>query len=210
MKPMLATLAVLGLLTLTADASAAEPAPAEPRKDYWHVLHEKKEETRTFDLSVNPLGLLIGRYSIQGEIMLVPHLAVTINPVFTYSTVTVGSGQSETEIGSLMGFGGELGGRFYSGKRGPEGFFVGPSFLFSSNRGKGWGGVEQSFLAYGAALDIGGQVLFDSGFTFSGGFGIQYTKTSEEISADNFNLASAIVAGGGIRPRFLVSLGYAF
>ena len=59
-------------------------------------------------------------------------------------------------------------------------------------------------------LDIGGQVLFDSGFTFSGGFGIQYTKTSEEISADNFNLASAIVAGGGIRPRFLVSLGYAF
>lgn len=217
-----ATLAALALSSFAGVASAAEKSDdaaastssstssGEPSRDYWHILRPNREEMKRVNISVNPLGLLIGRYSIQGDIMLVPHLAVTINPVITHSTVTVESGGKEAEIGSLTGFGGEVGGRFYTGKRGPEGFFVGPSFLFSSNTGKGWGGGEQSFLAYGAALDLGGQVMFDSGFTFSGGFGLQYTTTSEEITANNFNLASAIVAGGGIRPRFLISLGYAF
>jgi len=39
---------------------------------------------------------------------------------------------------------------------------------------------------------------------------LQYTKTSKDINTDNLNLASAIVAGGGVRPRFLFSVGYAF
>jgi hypothetical protein len=42
---------------------------------------------------------------------------------------------NDVEVGSLTGFGGELGYRFYTGSKGANGFFAGPSVLFASAAG---------------------------------------------------------------------------
>ena len=65
-------------------------------------------------------------------------------------------------------------------------------------------------MSYGGAIDLGGQAIIGPGVVLGGGFGLQYTKTSIDIATENLNLASAIIAGGGIRPRFLFFVGYAF
>ncbi|MDB4998014.1 MAG: hypothetical protein JWM74_5446, partial [Myxococcaceae bacterium] len=66
------------------------------------------------------------------------------------------------------------------------------------------------FTAIGGALDLGGQAVIGPGVIVGGGFGLQYTKNSIDVNTDNLNIASAAIAGGGVRPRFLLSVGYGF
>ncbi|MGH7285544.1 MAG: hypothetical protein ACRELY_28820 [Polyangiaceae bacterium] len=40
-----------------------------------------------------------------------------------------------------------------------------------------------------------------------GGFGLQYTAVNKDFA--DLPLTASILAGGGIRPRFLLSVGYA-
>ena len=42
------------------------------------------------------------------------------------------------------------------------------------------------------------------------GAGLQYTKSGADFKTDGMGIASTIVASGGIRPRMLLSVGYAF
>ena len=72
------------------------------------------------------------------------------------------------------------------------------------------GASSDSFTSVGGAIDIGGQGVIGPGIVIGGGFGLQWTKTSKSIDTNNLNLASAIIAGGGTRPRFLFTVGYAF
>ena len=213
----------LGLLALTAnEARADEPAPpplAQPAPGGEQPAPKKGDdaEMKRFALAVNPLGLTIGRYSITGEYMVAQHHAVTLNPFYTHAPVTITVGGKEYDAGALNGFGGELGYRYYTGKKGMTGFFVGPSLLFaalsqSAAAGEGAPGSKgsQSFTSLGGAVDIGGQAVLGPGIVLGGGFGLQYTKNSESLDSKDLNLASAIIAGGGVRPRFLFAFGYAF
>ena len=166
---------------------------------------------------MNPLGLAIGRYSISGEDLVAKHHAITLNPFYTHAPVTATVNGKESDGGALNGFGGELGYRFYTGGKGPNGFFVGPSVLFASfsqsaPAGAGAAGSKgsQSFTSVGGAIDVGGQGVIGPGIIIGGGFGLQYTRNSEVLDTQNLNLASAIIAGGGIRPRFLLAVGFAF
>jgi hypothetical protein len=118
-----------GLLAFTAgDARADEPAvhPTAPAASAAAgekpQANDDADDVKHISLELNPLGLSIGRYSIQGEYMLARHHAVTLNPFFTSTSVKVNG----TEVGSLSGFGGELGYRFYTGSKGANGLFVGP------------------------------------------------------------------------------------
>jgi hypothetical protein len=141
---------------------------------------------------------------------------VTLNPFFAHVPVTVSVNGSDIDAGSLTGFGGELGYRFYTGSKGANGFYVGPSVLFASyststpDGSSAGSSSSNSFTSVGGAIDIGGQAIIGPGVIVGGGFGLQYTTTSEEFDTDNFNLASAVIASGGVRPRFLLSAGYAF
>lgn len=211
---VLASSAVLsvGLVTFTAGEARADetarPAAAAPA-----AAAEKPQaadedgDIKRLSLELNPLGLAIGRYSIQGEYMLARHHAVTLSPFYTSTSIKV----NDKEVGSLSGFGGELGYRFYTGSRGANGFFVGPSVLFASYNSESiLGNTSQGFTAMGGALDVGGQFLIGPGVVIGFGGGLQYTKNSEEISTDNLNLASAVIAGGGVRPRLLLAVGYSF
>jgi hypothetical protein len=183
-----------------------QPAPKKP-----------EPELKRISLEVNPLGLTIGRYSISGEYLVATHHAVTLNPFYTHAPVTFTVNGKEIDGGALNGFGGELGYRFYTGSKGPNGFFVGPSVLVASFSQSAPAGAEaagskgsQSFGSFGGAIDIGGQGVIGPGIVIGGGFGLQYTKNTETLDSANLNLASAIIAGGGLRPRFLFALGYAF
>jgi hypothetical protein len=205
-----------GLLAFTAgEARADEPTarPAAPAAAGAAQPAEKPqapedgEEIKHFSFELNPLGVAIGRYSISGEYMLARHHAVTLSPFYASTSIKV----NDKEVGSLSGFGGELGYRFYTGSRGANGFFVGPSALFSSYTSESiLGNTSQSFTALGGALDIGGQFIIGPGVVVGFGGGLQYTKNSEEINTDNLNLASAVIAGGGVRPRLLLGVGYSF
>lgn len=193
-------------------AAAASPVTAEQPKP-----NDDEDSYRKISLGVNPLGLAIGRYSIQAEYLPAKHHAITLNPFFAHAPVTVTVNGTDVDGGSLNGFGAELGYRYYTGTHGPNGFYIGPSFLFGSYSQSAPSGTQasgsngsDSFAAYGAALDIGGQAIIGPGIVVGGGFGLQYTKTSQDLDTDNLNLASAIIAGGGIRPRFLLTVAYAF
>lgn len=196
--------------TPVSGAAAASPATAEQPKS-----NDGEDSFRKISLGVNPLGLAIGRYSIQAEYLPATHHAITLNPFFAHAPVTMTVNGKDIDGGSLNGFGAELGYRYYTGTHGPNGFYIGPSFLFgsysqSAPSGTQTSGSSDSFAAYGAALDIGGQAIIGPGIVVGGGFGLQYTKTSQDLDTDNLNLASAIIAGGGIRPRFLLTVAYAF
>lgn len=192
-----------------APAAAPPPAAAAPAgaAEKTTADDDDDKDLKRISLELNPVGIGIGRYSIQGEYMLARHHAVTLNPFFTSTSIKV----NDVEVGSLSGFGGELGYRFYTGDKGANGFFVGPSVLFASYSSEAIGGASsQSFTALGGAVDLGGQFIIGPGIVLGVGGGLQYTSNSEEINTDNLNLASAIIAGGGVRPRLLFAVGYSF
>ncbi len=207
-----------GLLASTAgearadDAHPAAPAPAaaneKPQAD------DDGPEIKRLSLELNPLGLAIGRYSVQGEYMLARHHAVTLNPFYAHAPVTVTVNGQSADAGSLNGFGGELGYRFYTGSKGANGFFVGPSFLFGAYSQSGGIGpastASSSFTSIGGALDVGGQFIIGPGVVLGFGGGLQYTSSGRDGDTSNLNLASAVIAGGGIRPRALLAVGYSF
>jgi hypothetical protein len=183
-----------------AAASGEKPQPKDDAEDIKHI-----------SLELNPLGVAIGRYSIQGEYMLAKHHAVTLNPFFNHTPVTYTVNGKDIDGGSLNGFGGEAGYRFYTGSRGANGFFVGPSFLFGAYSADAPGGAQStSFTSVGGALDLGGQAIIGPGVVIGAGAGLQYTKTSKDLNTDNLNAAPSAIAGGGFRPRFLLAVGYSF
>lgn len=209
-----------GLLAFTAgearadDAHPAAAAPAAPAAAAEKPqANDDEPELKRISLELNPLGFAIGRYSIQGEYMLARHHAVTLNPFYAHAPVTVTVNGKDIDAGSLNGFGGELGYRFYTGSKGANGFFVGPSVLFGSYSQSGGVGTQasDSFTSIGGAVDVGGQFIIGPGVVLGFGGGLQYTKTSQDnVDTSNLNLASAIIAGGGIRPRALLAVGYSF
>jgi hypothetical protein len=194
-----------------AAAPAAAPAPAAPAAAQPAPAAGEDAEMRHVAITGYPLSLIIGRYSVQVDYLPAMHHAITLNP--SYTSVDGGT-LNGASLGKFTGFGSELGYRFYTGQKGPNGFFVGPSFLFASYKQSG--GIfcttpscSTSFTSYGFALDFGGQAVID-GFVIGGGAGFRSTKNSKSIATDGLNFASAIIGGGGFRPRALFSIGYAF
>lgn len=210
----------LSLFTTLASAggSTADQAIAPPSPDKVGARPEQAaDEHKRVAVVLNPLGVLIGRYSLQGEYLPAKHHSITLSPFYTHVPVKAELAGQTIDGGSLSGFGGELGYRFYTGDTGPSGFFVGPSVLFASYSQSAATGFEasgslgsNSFTSVGGAVDVGGQAVVGPGIVVGGGFGLQYTKTSRDIDTENINIASAIIASGGVRPRFLFSVGYAF
>jgi hypothetical protein len=174
-----------------------------------------RKRKREFALEANPLGVFIGRYSIQAEWMPAAHHALVLNPHFSSVTVDATRGFDSQEIKyteKLSGFGAELGYRFYTGSRGMNGFYVGPSLLVGSYSASSEDAEvkhDVAFSSIGGAIDIGGQAVLGSGFVIGGGFGLQYTSVSKTFD-DDLPVTAAVLAGGGVRPRFLFSIGYAF
>src|SRR4029077_7057797 len=109
---------------------------------------------------------------------------------------------------TFEGFGGEIGYRYYLGLGGPRGFFARPSLILASMKAKAQDTSELSFWDYGLAVDIGYEALIGDRGALPLGGGAQYVTTSHSIPDQQ--LPAAVYANSAVRPRALVSLGYAF
>lgn len=173
-----------------------EDRPAAERDD---------DARRSVALTANPLGLLVSRFSMNVELLPRRHHAAVLTPYF--QTSTVGPSGAVTDYKT---FGGELGYRFYTGERGANGFFVGPSLVLQRSNAtttNTWVGSasasSRDILVYGAALDIGGQHVTPQGWTVGAGVGVMILANDAGATAPNFR-------GSGVLPRFLFTVGYSF
>jgi hypothetical protein len=185
-------------VTVTNRAAVDAPPPDAVTDD------APRADFKPLTLSLNPLSLVLGRIGANVEYLPVAHHAIVANPFF--QSISVSSTDEKTQYSN---FGAEIGYHYYTGKRGASGFFVGPSLLVMTARssvtpsGTGASRVTDSFFSYGAALDVGGQHVFDSGFTIGGGAGLMYLVASNENSQ-----TSGTVKFSGVLPRFLFTVGW--
>ena len=168
---------------------------------------DKTGPYRSKQIAINPLALVAGRISLDLAWLPVVHNAIVISPHFqsTSNDVTIGDGNVQQQ--KFSGFGGEIGYRYYTGDRGMDGFFVGPSFIAGAYNAS----LPQDSTAFtkiGFAVDAGAQTFIGSNVTVGAGLGLQYTKVSKDFGSQG--LESATIASGGLQPRFLASAGYAF
>ena len=184
--PLFAALVASSLLTTTS------PALAQTEEPFRHVA-----------LTANPFTLLgMLRVGVNVEYLPIAHHGIILNPYFTSWSVGFGSAKTWLRYGGF-----ELGYHFYSGHKGANGFFAGPSFVFNS----GSVGTEfddesdkVSLNSYGVAFDFGGQHVFDGGITVGGGAGLMHLKSSAKAKDDAF------VKFDGTWPRVLLTFGYSF
>jgi hypothetical protein len=161
------------------------------------------DDVRHFAIEANPLGIIIGHYSAQLEWLLVAHHALVFNPHFDYVSFS-----NNTLEQHFVGFGAEVGYRYYTSRHDVAGFYAGPSLLLGTySAGATGDSGSVSFQSIGGAIDIGGQAVVGPGVVIGAGFGLQYTAVNQ--SFQDLPLTASILAGGGIRPRFLFSIGYA-
>ena len=189
-------------------------AVAEPPLAVDVVIHDEPPPRRILTIEWNPFPLLIGKLSANIVIAPIDHHTLVLSPAY-FSTETAdifiyndAGGSTQLPKQKFQGFAGELGYRYYFGEGGPRGFFLGPSAILMSVKATAQNGIQTKFLNYGAAADLGYQVLVGDRVALSLGAGVQYTKTNKSIPDQQF--PAKIYASGGVRPRLLFSLGWAF
>ncbi len=175
-------------------------------------VRAKPLDPKRLSFTANPLSLAVSRYSMQVDVMLARHHALTLNPFFVNVKRKYTEAGQAYDLGHQNGLGGEIGYRFYTGDRGPNGFFFGPSFVAArywadSDEGETKLALSapQSYSAVGGAFDIGGQVLIGPGIVLGAGVGVQYVHATEAPG-----LMAWFEGRAGLAPRLLVALGYAF
>ena len=177
---------------------------------------EPAPQRSRFALTFNPLNLIIGRYGFNFEYQPVPHQGLIVSPHYDHFSEHPTGDYSYAFIDTLNGVGAELGYRFYSGKRGFDGFFAGPSLLIATNRVTTTGSfsgppvkTNDTWSSVGIAFDVGGQLQLGH-FIIGGGAGVRYAKLNQNLNEGDMPVIEEVNAGGGWCPRLAFNLGYAF
>ena len=158
-------------------------------------------------IELNPLPLYFGRLSANLEYMPLQHHAIVLNPQITHVSnelaVSGGANASQT----FSGFGGEVGYRYYTGHKGIDGVFVGPSLIMGVyNAGLPDG--NQAFTTMGVAVDAGVKAVVWDHVAVGAGAGLQWVKVSHDFN--DLPTRSELAVGNGVKPRILAEVGYAF
>jgi hypothetical protein len=176
-------------------------APRETSRPSWHVAEGTR--FRTTAIEANPLGIAIGRYSLNVEFLPDRHHAAHLSGHVYFS---VPGNQDE-----LNGYGAELGYRYYTGRDGPEGLFLGGAFLIGQYQYDAEGlRIYQAYQSFGGAIDVGWQFLVGGNFVIGPGVGAQYTHYSTDPVFAPGGFEKELFFGAGLRPRLLLSFGGAF
>jgi len=126
-------------------------------------------------VELNPLAPLAGRISSTFEVLPVRHHALVVTPYFhrhNADGLLVTDPSASFTHAWAVAYAIEAGYRYYSGLRGPHGFYIGPSVVFGSQ----WNapGVEGDphgrSTVFGVVVDLGGQVRAGD-FIIGGGAG---------------------------------------
>lgn len=159
----------------------------------------------------NPLGLIVGRYSADVELLPEPHHAMHLTAIGYYALPGVDD--------SFRGFGAEMGYRWYAGQHGPHGVFAGASFLVGQYRyvhattqpSAFDVADDMQFVSVGGALDGGFQAIVLGNLAVGAGAGVQYSVDTARPHFEYVNHPwHDALYGPGVRPRVLVSIGAAF
>lgn len=215
------------MLALVSAAIASCSRTSAAREDERAAPPESRQEStrRPLALTVNPLGFIIERYGGNVEWSPAPHHALIasgymqslpvglVRPLMHPITDHIRVGDGSTS----PAFGGEIGYRLYSGKNGPEGIFLGCSFVampFAYLRAPqvltikslpNYSVEVERVYGYGGAIDFGAQTITSFGLTVGGGIGA--SLLSYDMPQDDKRLPIAMPP---ILPRLLLSMGYAF
>lgn len=172
---------------------------------------------RRFAISVSPLPFIVGRFGANVDVLAAPHHAIVASAfVQTYPRAMWKIVLPSVELGEPSPlFGAEVGYRYYSSREAPSGLFVGPSFvampLAYPRVGEDLKASLATFHAYGAALDVGAQIVTSSGFTFGGGIGVMaiaYTPPASISPPPGVEVPS--YPEPHVLPRLLLAAGWAF
>jgi hypothetical protein len=171
-----------------------------------------------FAVTLNPLPLIIGRYGANGEVLLASHHAIVASAyVQTFSRQMIRALLPSVDLGEAPAsrLGGELGYRFYTGRDGPTGLFIGPSAVAMPiaypRVTEDLRAEVVSFNAYGGALDVGVQAVIGPGFTIGGGVGVMalaYTPPASIAPPPGIQVPS--YPEPHVLPRLLMMAGWAF
>jgi hypothetical protein len=169
---------------------------------------DKPGDYRPFSAEFNPLGLLIGgRLSFTAEWAPVVHNAIVLNGYYVNTSADVAMSGETFETQTFTGGGGELGYRYYTGHRGMNGIFIGPSLILGSYSASLPHG-NQFFTNAGVAVDAGVQTILADHFLVGAGAGIEYLNVSHDFH--DLSTGPSTVASSGLKPRVLLSAGYGF
>ena len=204
-------------------ASAPPPLASSSEEAFWPVtstgavdvaLREATPPQRYLALEINPLaGLALHRWG--GNIIIAPleHHAIIVNP-FHVSTQTYAinlyddNGNPITlPVQHFSGWGGELGYRYYSGRGGLRGLFLGPSLFADWMTVTAQDGSQTKYIYYGVAADVGYQALINHRVSLGFGAGLQYGLPNKDLPRQGFQ--AKYYANPILLPRLLISLGVA-
>lgn len=188
-----------------------EPQPREGRKNISKKDDAPEPVLKHFTISANPLNLALNSISVNGEYMLTKHHGLTVTPSFV---ITPKDALFDVFMEARGDFGIEVGYRFYSGSRGTNGFFMGPSFVYMYMHRRAIHNdsdevVERdSYSVYGLAVDLGGAHVSKGGFFIGAGGGMMFLRTTR----DKYPLPKMGDDDGGrvTWPRVLFFVGQAF
>lgn len=211
-------------------ASAAEPtrsaeAPADlaTAEAPWPVtstgavdvaLREQPPARRYVALELNPLaGLALHRWGANVVVAPLQHHAIIVNPFHAFAqTYPIrlydDNGNPITlPTQQFNGWGAELGYRYYTGRGGLRGLFLGPSLFADWMTADAQDGSQTKYIYYGLAADVGYQALIDDRVSLSFGAGLQYGLPNKDIPKQGFQ--AKYYANSMLLPRLLISIGWA-
>ncbi len=181
------------------------------------VIEAGQDVTRALDqpgkynpvaVTWNPLGAVVGgRVSFNIEYAPVTHHVIIASPHFANPSQDVSVAPDVMRTNRFTGVGGELGYRYYTGSRGMNGIFIGPSIIggvYNADLMQG----NTAFTNIGVAADIGIQQVFFDHLALGAGAGIQYLSVSENFG--DLATGPSTIASSGFKPRLLAQAGYAF
>jgi hypothetical protein len=219
--------ALLTLVTgarAVADVPAAESSPPAPSSEAaWPLtatgavdvmLREPPPARRVLAIEWNPLAAAtLHRWSANVIFAPFEHHALILSPLHAYArTYPINLYDDEGDplllpVQRFYGWGGELGYRYYTGRGGLRGLFLGPSLFSDWMTVYAQNGAATSYIYYGLAADVGYQVLLCDRVSLSVGGGVQYGRPDKDIPKQGF--FAKYYANSMFAPRWLVSIGWA-
>jgi len=157
----------------------------------------------------------LGKLSVNVVVAPLEHHAIIIAPFYVLTRTTpitafddsTPPNPRELPVQTFRGYGSELGYRYYTGRGGLRGLYLGPSLILSSFTATAQNGDKKPYLDYGFAADVGYQALVVDRLSLSIGAGLQYTTTSKSIPDQM--LWAKVYASSAVLPRLLISVGWA-
>jgi hypothetical protein len=200
-------------------ALASSQADAATEEGERERSARQDDTRRPVALTINPLAFVIQRYGGNVEWSFARHHAlVTSGYVQSVPVEMVRPFAGEFEIkdkNATPGFGGELGYRLYSGKRGADGLFIGGSFVAMPVAYPRLGGIDPAattatvelarIYGVGGAIDVGAQTVTSWGLTIGGGLGASFL--AYDYPNDPSRLPYSLP---NVLPRLLLQTGYSF